>query len=408
MTGVLVVDDSQFMRTVVGNALETAGYDVRTADTGEAAIEAIASAGDDEGNEDDAIDVITMDVEMPGMGGIEAVERIMTHDPTPILVLSAHTEAGADATLEALERGALDVLQKPDGLGTQNLGHLTDAVVAKVDELSAAPVSALALARATAAVTATERRQVNVARSASGASASASTGSAEVLESGNAGTLTARGPSAPPTMDAPTPVDGASLDHPTIVIGASTGGPKIIERLLAYLPADLEAKVLIVQHMPADFTRRLATRLDAICAYDVFEASDGDRIDAGDVVIARGGQHLRVVNNVNGSLRVRLDDGERVHGVRPAIDVTMETAAARVVDPLCGVVLTGMGRDGAAGIEAIADAGGHTIAQDEATSPVFGIPQQAIRTGRVDEVVPAPALVDRIVGAFVTDGETDE
>lgn len=404
MTGVLVVDDSQFMRTVVGNALDTAGYDVRTADTGEAALEAVTT--------DDAIDVITMDVEMPGMGGIEAVERIMTHDPTPILVLSAHTEAGADATLEALERGALDVLQKPDGTGTQNLGHLTDAVVAKVDELSAAPVSALALARATAAVTATERRQVNATRSASGvsvnASASASAGSTEVLESGNAGTLTARGPSTPPTMDAPTPVDGASLDHPTIVIGASTGGPKIIERLLAHLPADLEAKVLIVQHMPADFTRRLATRLDAICAYDVFEASDGDRIDAGDVAIARGGQHLRVVNNVNGSLRVRLDDGERVHGVRPAIDVTMETAAARVVDPLCGVVLTGMGRDGAAGIEAIADAGGHTIAQDEATSPVFGIPQQAIRTGRVDEVVPAPALVDRIVSAFVTDGETDE
>ncbi|UTF54074.1 chemotaxis-specific protein-glutamate methyltransferase CheB [Natronosalvus rutilus] len=402
MTGVLVVDDSQFMRTVVGNALDNAGYDVRTADTGEAAIEAVAS--------DDAIDVITMDVEMPGMGGIEAVERIMTHDPTPILVLSAHTEAGADATLEALDCGALDVLQKPDGTGTQNLGHLTDAVVAKVDELSAAPVSALALARATAAVTATERRQVNATQSASGvrASAGTGTGTTEVLESGNAGTLTARGPSTPPTMDAPAPVDGTSLDHPTVVIGASTGGPKIIEQLLAHLPADLEAKVLIVQHMPADFTRRLATRLDAICAYDVFEASDGDRIDAGDVAIARGGQHLRVVNNVNGSLRVRLDDGERVHGVRPAIDVTMETAAQRVVDPLCGVVLTGMGRDGAAGIEAIADAGGHTIAQDEATSPVFGIPQQAIRTGRVDEVVPASALVDRIVGAFVTDGETDE
>ncbi|USZ70737.1 chemotaxis-specific protein-glutamate methyltransferase CheB [Natronosalvus halobius] len=402
MTGVLVVDDSQFMRTVVGNALDNAGYDVRTADTGEAAIEAVAS--------DDAIDVITMDVEMPGIGGIEAVERIMTHDPTPILVLSAHTEAGADATLEALERGALDVLQKPDGTGTQNLGHLTDAVVAKVDELSAAPVSALALARATAAVTATERRQVNATQPANGvrASTGTGTGTTEVLESGNAGTLTARGPSTPPTMDAPTPVDGTSLDHPTVVIGASTGGPKIIEQLLAHLPADLEAKVLIVQHMPADFTRRLAARLDTISVYDVFEASDGDRIDAGDVAIARGGQHLRVVNNVNGSLRVRLDDGERVHGVRPAIDVTMETAAQRVVDPLCGVVLTGMGRDGAVGIEAIADAGGHTIAQDEATSPVFGIPQQAIRTGRVDEVVPASALVDRIVDAFVTDGETDE
>ena len=388
MTGVLVVDDSQFIRTVVGNALTDAGYDVATVSSGEDAIAFV------EANE---ADVITMDVEMPGMSGIDAVEHIMCRQPTPILMLSAYTERGTEATLDALERGALDVLQKPDGSGGTNIGHLTDAVVEKVEELSEASVSTLALARATAAVSATERRQVTP-----------SGGGSTVTDDGSVQAISTRRQAKTPTIDTATPVDDTVLENPTVIIGASTGGPRIIEQVLAHLPADLEAKVLIVQHMPVDFTRRLADRLDAVSAYDVAEARDGDRVSAGDVLIARGGSHLRVANNVNGSLRVRLDDGERVHGVRPAIDVTMETAAARVNDPLCGVVLTGMGRDGAAGIRAIKRAGGYTIAQDEATSPVFGIPQQAIDTGCVDEVVPAPALIDRLIDVFTTDGETDD
>ena len=394
MTCVLVVDDSQFMQTVVGNALTAAGYDVCTARTGDEALELV------EANEPD---VITMDVEMPGMGGLEAVERIMSRNPTPILMLSAHTERGAKATLEALERGALDFLPKSASSSEQNIAHLADAVVEKVDALSEATVSSLALARATAAVHATKRQVPDPDRHAPVSSVTA--GGANPA---TASPRTSRRVSGADTPGTKTPVEGPLLEHPTIVIGASTGGPKIIERVVAGLPSALEAKVLIVQHMPPDFTKRLADRLNSASEYDVREASDGDRVRAGDVVIAKGGHHLTVTDNDGGALEVALTSGPRVHGVRPSIDVTMETAAETVTDPLCGVVLTGMGKDGAAGIEAINAAGGHTIAQDEATSPVFGIPRQAIETGCVDEVVPASALVDRIVDAFTTDGETDD
>ncbi len=144
MTRVLVVDDSRFMRTVIGNALEAAGYDIETASNGSEAVETVATFDPD---------VVTMDVEMPEMGGIDAVERIMTTNPTPILMLSVHTERGAEATLDALERGAVDFLHKPDGSDSRNIAHLSDDVVDAVDELAEADVSSVALARASAAAT---------------------------------------------------------------------------------------------------------------------------------------------------------------------------------------------------------------------------------------------------------------
>ncbi|WP_246999974.1 chemotaxis-specific protein-glutamate methyltransferase CheB [Halosolutus gelatinilyticus] len=385
MTRVLVVDDSRFMRTVIDNALTDAGYDVETAPNGSRAIDAVAT---------DAPDVVTMDVEMPEIDGIEAVERIMAADPTPILMLSAYTEAGAEATLDALERGAVDFLHKPDpksaDAGARNIGHLATEVVEKVDALADADVSSMALARTTASAQATRPGTRSDAPAAARPVADPSGGSVEVAGSSSR-------------------VDPVSIDGtPTVVVGASTGGPKIVEHLFTRLPAALEARVLVVQHMPEGFTARFADRLDSLSEYDVREATDGGRLDAGEAVVAAGDRHLEVARTVGGTLRLRLDDGERIHGVRPAIDVTMRSAAEWVDDPLCGVVLTGMGRDGAAGIEAISDAGGHTIAQDEATSPVFGIPCQAIQTGCVDDIAPAGEIAAEIVDAFRTDGETDE
>ncbi|QCS43095.1 chemotaxis-specific protein-glutamate methyltransferase CheB [Natrinema versiforme] len=405
MTRVLVVDDSKFMRTVIGNALEAADYDVETAADGSQAVETVDAFDPD---------VVTMDVEMPEMGGIDAVERIMTSNPTAILMLSVHTERGTEATLDALERGAVDFLHKPDGSDSRNIAHLTDDVVAKVDELAEADVSSVALARAAATAHATRTgRAGSPARETATRNAVAGGGSDARL-SPDRGTAA---PNASPGIGtgsesdeetAPVAVEGERADAPTVVIGASTGGPKIVERLFERLPADLEAKVLVVQHMPPGFTERFAERLDSHSAYDVSEAADRDRIRPGEAAIAPGNAHLEVASNVGSALRLRLDDGDRVHGVRPAIDVTMESAAERVADGLCGVVLTGMGRDGAAGIEAIKAAGGHTIAQDEATSPVFGIPCQAIETGCVETVAPADGIVGAIVDAFTTDGENDD
>ncbi len=413
MTRVLVVDDSQFMRTVVGNALTEAGYDVETATNGSEAIETAAAYDPD---------IVTMDVEMPELGGIDAVERIMATNPTLILMLSVHTEQGTETTLDALERGAIDFLHKPDGSDGRTLTELSSEVVAKVDELANANVSSIALARASASAYATRTnradRDVATGRAVAGAD---SRGGLEV----GSGSTTNRpaGPDArrsfgpgsragnesePDDDPGPIELEGDYADDPTLVLGASTGGPKIVEGLFERLPADLGAKVLVVQHMPEGFTERFAERLNRLSEYDVREAGDRESVRAGEATIAPGDAHLEVVNNVGGRLRVRLDDGERIHGVRPAIDVTMQSAAEKAVDPLCGVVLTGMGRDGAAGIEAIKTAGGHTIAQDEATSPVFGIPCQAIQTGCVDDIAPATELVETIVDAFDTDGETDE
>ncbi|SEV97319.1 chemotaxis-specific protein-glutamate methyltransferase CheB [Natrinema salifodinae] len=413
MTRVLVVDDSQFMRTVLGNALTDAGYDVETAANGTKGVELAGTFEPD---------VVTMDVEMPELGGIDAVERIMTTNPTAILMLSVHTERGAEATLDAIERGAVDFIHKPDGSDSRNIAHLTDEVVAKVDELAEAEVSSVALARAAATAYATRSSAVSAAASASNpergtAAGNAVAGGSDVrtqvsVDRGTTGPNTPEiGAGADVEFDekaSPPTVDGERADAPTIVLGASTGGPKIVERLFERLPLALGAKVLVVQHMPSGFTARFADRLDARSAYDVSEAADRDRLVPGQAAVAPGDAHLEVVSNVNGRLRLELDDGERVHGVRPAIDVTMQSAADRVSDALCGVVLTGMGRDGAAGIEAIKDAGGHTIAQDEATSPVFGIPCQAIQTGRVDTIASATGIADAIVDAFTTDGETDD
>ncbi|WP_121742303.1 chemotaxis-specific protein-glutamate methyltransferase CheB [Natronorubrum halophilum] len=421
MTRVLVVDDSRFMRTVIGNALTEAGYDVETATNGSDAIETAVASDPD---------IITMDVEMPEVGGIDAVERIMTRNPTLILMLSVHTDRGTEATLDALERGAVDFLHKPDGSDSRTVTHLIDDVVEKVAELANANVSSAALARATASAYAarsesartgsldrsqsrrkpTDRAVVGAGRGARG-DTETSAGSTTVQPGGPSLESRTEVESERPsgTVGDEQPVDlGGYADNPTVVLGASTGGPKIVERVFEHLPADLDAKVLVVQHMPSGFTERFADRLDAHSQYDVSEAADGDAIRPGEAAVAPGGSHLEVVSNIGGRLRLRLDDGDRIHGVRPAIDVTMRTAARHVGDPLCGVVLTGMGRDGAAGIEAIKAASGHTIAQDEATSPVFGIPRQAIETGCVDDIAPAPKLVETIVDAFDTDGETDD
>ncbi|WP_435363682.1 chemotaxis-specific protein-glutamate methyltransferase CheB [Haloarchaeobius sp. DYHT-AS-18] len=366
MTSVLVVDDSQFMRTVIGNILADNGYEVYSASNGKKAVAAVAEHDPD---------IVTMDVQMPGMNGIDAVTEIMATNPTPILMLSAHTSKGADETFEALDKGAVDFLAKPSGEVSPNIASLADRLVEKVRAVEGVDATSMTEPRATATATA----------------GSTDEGAWPTHDTGGESGTTASGP---------------YVKHPTIVIGASTGGPKIVEQIVTSLPVALGAKVLVVQHMPASFTDRLAARLDSLSNYDVYEATDGLRLRDGDIAIARGDYHMEVVSNVAGNVRIRLTQDERRHGVRPAIDVTMETAAERVSDPLCGVTLTGMGKDGAAGIAAIKEAGGATIAQDEASSPVFGIPKKAIETGCVDQVLPATDIPEGICSVFSQEAQT--
>ncbi|MFB6068569.1 MAG: chemotaxis-specific protein-glutamate methyltransferase CheB [Halobacterium sp.] len=341
MTRALVVDDSHFMRTVISDILETGGIDVvDTAANGRQAVEKVSDLDPD---------VVTMDVEMPEMNGIEAVEAIMADHPVPILMLSALTTEDADATLEAMERGAVDTFAKPGGtISTELSGH-SEELVATVERVAAAD------------------------------------------------------PTAGHDVEQIASADAAAdeyVDNPTLLVGASTGGPNVVESLLGTLPLEADFRVLVVQHMPDQFTSRFANRLDAESDYDIREAEDGTRIAGGEGLVAAGDYHMRVSGYSNGRLRVRLDQGERRHSVRPAIDVTMESAADKVTDPLVAAVLTGMGTDGADGVRAVKDAGGHTFAQDEATSAVFGIPERAIETGCVDQVLPADRLTEGITDAI--------
>ncbi|MGB9965971.1 protein-glutamate methylesterase CheB [Halobacterium hubeiense] len=344
MTTALVVDDSHFMRTVISDILENGGVEVAdTAANGKQAVKKVEEVDPD---------VVTMDVEMPEMNGIEAVEAITDRHPTPILMLSALTTEDADATLEAMEKGAVDTFAKPGGtISTELSGH-SEELVAAVERVAAADPTA----------------GNDVEQSA-------------------------------PTTSTPA-TDADYVDHPTLLVGASTGGPNVVESILGALPREADFRVLVVQHMPDQFTSRFAKRLDQTSEYDISEAEDGDRISGGEGLVARGDYHMQVSGYSNGRLRVRLDQGERRHSVRPAIDVTMESAAERVTDPLVAVVLTGMGTDGADGVRAVKEAGGATFAQDEATSAVFGIPERAIETGCVDEVLPADRLTEAITDSI--------
>lgn len=338
---VLVVDDSLFFRTRIARILE-ADPDLHVVGHAADGVEAIAQVR--------ALkpDAVTMDVEMPVMDGISAVREIMRMRPTKIIMLSAHTRAGAEATLNALEAGAADFVTKAV-FSTDGGMHL----VARIKELvGRAPRPAVPVAAAAATV--------------------------------------AAGPAAIP----PRFLAGRRL----VAIGASTGGPALLARLLAALPADFPCPILVVQHMPGTFTECFAARLDRVCALSVHEAKSGEVLVPGKVLIAPGGRQTMVSGDASRAV-VTVTEPADDQLYKPCIDLTFGAIARVFGGAVLALILTGMGADGVEGAKLLKARGAEIWAQDEASSVVFGMPMVAIRAGIVDRVLSAGELEARFASA---------
>jgi two-component system chemotaxis response regulator CheB len=321
MIRVFVVDDSSFTRKAVARVLN-AHPDCRVvgeASDGQQALERIAKADPD---------VVTLDVEMRGMDGLATLRALLAWRPgLRVIMLSAHTRKGAEATLEALSEGAVDFIDKA-ALSLMDLEGLSRELVERVRACKS-----------------------------------------------SGGSVLSRSPaplSPPPTLDL------ATVD--LCVIGASTGGPAAIQYILERLPADFPFPTAIVQHMPVGFTRPFADRLDALCRLEVAEAAEGDRLTPGRILIAPAGRHLRIGNN----LRVMLANDSQGARHVPSVDVLMKSADRARRGRVLALLLTGMGEDGAEGMSIVRAHGGITIGESEASCAVFGMPRAALLRGAVD------------------------
>ncbi|MBI4246530.1 MAG: chemotaxis response regulator protein-glutamate methylesterase [Candidatus Rokubacteria bacterium] len=335
---VLVVDDSALMRQILSQILAS-----------DPAIEVVGTAPDPLIARDKIKalnpDVVTLDVEMPRMDGLAFLERLMRARPMPVVMVSSLTEAGCDITLRALELGAVDFVAKPRIDVREHMHEVTGEIVEKVKAAASARLPQL------------------WPRSAA------------------------------PRESPPPPPSHFRTTETIIAVGASTGGTEALREFLAALPADAPG-VVVVQHMPERFTRAFAERLDALCTVRVTEAEDGDRVLAGHVLIAPGNHHLRVVRD--GTLvRVRVSDDAPVNRHRPSVDVLFQAAAEALGPNGIGVIMTGMGSDGARGLLAMRQAGARTIAQDHDSCVVYGMPREAVTLGAAEQVVP----LDRIAHA---------
>ena len=343
---VLVVDDSAFMRKLISEII--AGCDefrvIGTARNGLDALKQIHALEPD---------IVTLDIEMPELDGLQALGYIMSEMPRPVVMLSAAaSEQGNDLTIRALELGAVDFVRKPSGPISLDLASVAETLLAALraaTEVNLGGVQALARPR----FVATEF------------------------------------PATPP----PLPTGATAV----VAIASSTGGPRALAEVIPNLPADLQAAVLIVQHMPAGFTKSLAARLDLMSHLTVAEAVDGEPIQANRVYLAPGGVHMSVAHDGRGARRIALDTSPPVWGVRPAADPLFSSVAHHYGRAAVGVVLTGMGRDGAEGLRLMREVGGQGVVQDRATSTIYGMPQAALQRAGADRVVPlgevAPAIV---------------
>ena len=347
---VLVIDDSALVRQVLTEILGS--------DPG---IEVVGAAADPYAAREKIKqlhpDVLTLDVEMPRMDGITFLKNLMRLRPMPVVMVSSLTEQGADITLNALEIGAVDFITKPRLDIQTGLEAYAGELIAKVRTAAGA-----------------RPRPYEPARSAP---------------------TTVQRYSADAVMPAPGSVRAFRTTHGLIAIGASTGGTEAIKEVLVRLPGDAPA-VVITQHIPAEFSLPFARRMDASSALAVCQAEDGQPILPGHAYIAPGGRHL-LVERSGARFHCRLDDGPAVNRHRPSVDVLFRSVAHAAGMNAVGVLLTGMGDDGARGLGEMHAAGAATLAQDEASSVVWGMPGEAVERGAVDEVVPLAMMAERIL-----------
>lgn len=349
---VLIVDDSALVRSLLSEIIN------RQAD-----MECVGVANDPliarEMIRELSPDVITLDIEMPRMDGLDFLGRLMRLRPTPVVMISTLTERGAEATLKALELGAVDFVSKPRIGLAEGLRELSDQIVDKVRVASVA----------------------NVRRSTPKSDA-----------------ISTSPKDAVPTTPSVRAIGASFSTEKLVFIGASTGGTEAIKEILVRLPADFPA-VLVTQHMPPGFTTTFAARLNGLSKLSVQEAVNGERLLPGHVYIAPGGTQFRVDRSGANYLAV-VEDGAPVNRHKPSVEVLFKSAAKLVGRNACGVLLTGMGNDGAQALREMKDAGSYNYVQDEASCIVFGMPREAIRHGAADEVLPpvaiASALIERL------------
>jgi two-component system chemotaxis response regulator CheB len=332
---VLVVDDSAFVRKAVERMLSMADD-----------IEVVGAAADGEEGLRRARelrpDVVTLDIKMPRLGGLETLERLMAEQPVPVLLMSTLTQEGAEVTLRGLELGAMDFVDK-SSVQPMSMLSLADELIAKIRAIGGARVRAR------------------------------------------------------PQPPRPRPEAGA-VPAELVVIAASTGGPTALQQVISGLPAGFPAAVVVVQHIPRGFTKSLAERLDARSAIPVREARDGDPVLPGAVLIAPAGIHARLARRTGGVV-VALDEEPRDTLHRPSADVLMASVAEVYGQRAVGVVLTGMGSDGTEGLRAIRAAGGRTLAESEETCVIYGMPKAAFEAGVVGRAVPLERVAGEILAA---------
>ncbi|RFC62508.1 chemotaxis response regulator protein-glutamate methylesterase [Fulvimarina endophytica] len=351
----MIVDDSASVRTTLSAILSA-----------DPEIEVIAVASDPYHAaakiRDEIPDVLFLDIEMPRMDGLTFLKKIMAQKPIPVVICSSLAEQGSDVMMEALAAGAVDVIGKPKVHTAQ---FLNDSRMLICDVAKAA-----AHARVRRGARRDARMQVEAKHLA------------DVII-----------PPLSPTRQASLR-DGMPKTEPLVCIGASTGGTEALARVLSALPADSPA-ILVVQHMPEKFTTAFARRLNSMCAVEVREAADGDVVLPGRVLVAPGNYHM-LLNRAGSRYTVSIDEGAFVSRHRPSVDVLFRSAAQRAGANAIGILLTGMGDDGASGLREMRDMGSRTIAQDEASCIVFGMPREAIERGGAEMVLPLDRIASEI------------